>query len=641
MTKQPRRAGSPTDDLFAAFDVALFEHHATGVFTPIGKIPEWLPTAGNLTDDFPLLDLFLSELEANWAGQSDIWTETSAGGNELYLQAIAATLGGRHFVAIRSMPPALFTYQQLAHDFELAKEKIEKLNIELARATQAKSDFLATMSHEIRTPLNAIIGMADVLSASSLTPDQQKSVDVFQRNGVGLLTLINDILDLSKVESGRIDLESIAFDLRDVVARAMEVVEGRVNAKGLALHRSIAPDVPNYLIGDPNRLRQIIINLLGNSIKFTETGGLEVEVTLEKRGAGTPARSVGTPAHASNKALFLLFAIRDTGIGIPADKLSSIFESFTQVDASTTRKYGGTGLGLTISKRLVELMGGCIWVESTLGVGSTFYFTAAFGIQESPTETLQPKATVEDLESRLAGARILLADDSDDNRYLIQSYLKRTQTVIDIAENGAIAVEKAKASRYDVILMDVEMPVMDGAEATAEIRKHDTSTPILALTAHAFAEMTARSLEAGFTAVLTKPIRKVTLLESLTTHAPRNTGDPVAGGFTQRGALPRVFIPIEPGLEDVVPSYLEKRRADVATYRAALAVSDFDSIKKLAHKMKGTGAGYGFQALTDLGSTLERAAIDGNGPQVSQSLDDLALYLDSIELQYSQGQRRI
>jgi signal transduction histidine kinase/CheY-like chemotaxis protein len=624
-----------TDDIFAALDVALFEHHTTGVFKPIGKTPPWLPTTGNLTDDFPLLELFLSGLEQSWTGQSDVWTESHPdGAEELYLQAIAATLAGRQFIAIRSMPPALFTYQQLAHDFQLSEQKVEKLNVELARATQAKSDFLAAMSHEIRTPLNAIIGMADVLSGTPLTPDQQKCVDVFQRNGVALLTLINDILDLSKVESGRVELEKIDFDLSDVVSRAVEVVASRASGKGLYLRSTIASDVPNCLIGDPNRLRQIIINLLGNSIKFTDKGGLEVKVSL------SPDRS--TPAQASKKAILLRIGIHDTGIGIPPDKLGAIFESFTQVDASTTRKYGGTGLGLTISKQLVELMDGRIWVESTLGVGSTFYFTASLGVQENQMQ--KPAAvTAKASTTNMAGTRILLADDSEDNRYLILSYLKSSQTTIDIAENGQIAVDKFKAAKYDVVLMDMEMPIMDGAQATAEIRKHDKQTPILALTAHAFAEMTHRSLEAGFTAVLTKPIRKATLLEALLSHTATLTqpttpdqscgaGDLVAGGSS---AAPKTVIPVEPGMEDVVPGYLEKRRADLGVYRAALSANDLDGIKKLAHKMKGTGAGYGFQTLTDLGASLERAAIDRNSARIAKDLDELAVYLESIELKYS------
>ncbi|HEX4274717.1 MAG TPA: ATP-binding protein [Bryobacteraceae bacterium] len=624
-----------TSALFAALGLAVFEHRADGLFNRIGPTPAWLQLAGDpvdLVDAYPLLDLFLSECEENWTGHSDVWTEPDPDrpgeSGEFYLQAVAAEASGRRYLAIKSLPQALFTYQQLAHDFELEKDKVEKLSRELEikraeaeRATQAKSDFLASMSHEIRTPLNAIIGMADVLSGTALTGDQQKCVDVFQRNGVALLTLINDILDLSKVESGRVELESIEMDLRDVVARAMEVVENRATTKSLALNQTIAAAVPVHLIGDPNRLRQIIINLLGNSIKFTDKGGLEVLVDFDPN---------------DNRSGRLRFGIRDSGIGIPADKLSAIFDSFTQVDASTTRKYGGTGLGLTISKQLVELMDGRIWAESTLGVGSTFYFTAGFGLQESwvdgkGKEEEKTKATIEEIEATLAGARILLADDSEDNRYLILSYLKRSQAVVEIAENGEIAARKFREGDYDVVLMDVEMPVMDGSQATAAIRAQEKETgaqptPVLALTAHAFADMAARSLEAGFTAVLTKPIRKATLLEALAAHC-------TAGGFA--AGVPKNVIEVEDDMKDVVPGYLEKRRAEITVYNEALAASDFDAIKKLAHKMKGTGAGYGFPVLTELGATLEKAAIDGNAGQLAESLRQFAVYLESIELKYS------
>jgi hypothetical protein len=400
----------------------------------------------------------------------------------------------------------------------------------------------------------------------------------------------------------------------------MEVVENRATAKSLALNQTIAAAVPVHLIGDPNRLRQIIINLLGNSIKFTDKGGLDVLVDFDPN---------------DNRPGRLRFGIRDSGIGIPADKLSAIFDSFTQVDASTTRKYGGTGLGLTISKQLVELMDGRIWAESTLGVGSTFYFTAGFGLQESwvdgkGKEEEKTKATIEEIEATLAGARILLADDSEDNRYLILSYLKRSQAVVEIAENGEIAARKFREGDYDVVLMDVEMPVMDGSQATAAIRAQEKETgaqptPVLALTAHAFADMAARSLEAGFTAVLTKPIRKATLLEALA-HC-------TAGGLA--AGVPKNVIEVEDDMKDVVPGYLEKRRAEIPVYNEALAASDFDAIKKLAHKMKGTGAGYGFPVLTELGATLEKAAIDGNAGQLAESLRQFAVYLESIELKYS------
>jgi signal transduction histidine kinase/DNA-binding response OmpR family regulator len=631
------------DDLFSALDLAVFERRADGLFDPLGCLPQWLRApAGpiDLCDRFPLLELFISECEAEWNRQSDVWTEADPGGGELYLQAVAATHENRRLIALKSLPEALFTYQQLAHDFELEKEKVERLSRqleikarELRRATQAKSDFLATMSHEMRTPLNAIIGMADVLSATPLSAEQQKCVDVFQRNGVSLLALINDILDLSKVEAGKIDLEATAMDLRDVIARAMEVVEGRAKAKGLSLRQMIASPVPVHLVGDPNRLRQIIINLLGNSIKFTDRGGLDVRVELDPDD-DRPGR--------------LRFGISDTGIGIPEDKLGLIFESFSQADSSTTRRYGGTGLGLAISKRLVELMGGRIWVESQVGVGSVFFFTAGFEvganqIEQDLPEAAQASRPVEELESLVGGLRILLADDSDDNRYLIHSYLKRSDATVETAENGEAAVRMFRAGYYDVVLMDVEMPVMDGYQATAEIRRFEKergspAIPVLALTAHAFAEMAVRGREAGFTALLTKPIRKVSLLEALVEHGQKNAGkkatDDKIVGATR---ISRNLVQVEDGMEDVVPGYLAKRRAEVSVYTDALSRDDFDSIKHLAHKMRGTGAGYGFPVLTELGHVMEKAAMAGDAARIRESVNQFALYLDSIDLKYSSG----
>src|SRR5580658_7256876 len=620
-----------TEDLFAALDLAMFERRADGLFEPVGRMPAWMPLSTSpvdLNDLFPVLEFFASEWETKWEGESDIWTYSDPRGGELHLVGVATTLADRRFIALKSLPGQA-TYQQLFHDVEISKEKVEKLTRQLEikkqeaeRATQAKSDFLATMSHEIRTPLNAIIGMADVLSATPLSSDQQKCVDVFQRNGVSLLNLINDILDLSKVEAGRVDLEATEMDLREVIARAMEVVEVRATAKALSLRQVIAPGVPLQLIGDPHRLRQIIINLLGNSIKFTDQGGLEVRVDLDPDDT-RPGR--------------LRFGISDTGIGIPQDKLGLIFESFSQADSSTTRKYGGTGLGLAISKQLVELMDGRIWVESQLGVGSVFFFTAGFQVQANQSakekKTQAASAPVADLESQVAGLRILLADDSDDNRYLIRSYLKRSQVGIEIAENGEIAARKFREGHYDVVLMDVEMPVMDGYQATAEIRRFEKetgspATPVLALTAHAFAEMAVRGMEAGFTALLTKPIRKVTLLEALVEHGSKQS----AGGRTASAVLePEVpaaseknLIQVEEGMEDVVPGYLAKRRADVPVYAAALAKDDFESIRQLAHKMKGTGSGYGFPVLTELGGALEQAAMDKDSARIRESLNRLA-----------------
>ena len=652
---------SVLSDLPAALDVAVFEEVSKGQFRPIGQLPNWWALLGPSNDNareldlggqFPILELFLPEGEAVWDDEtstrieSDIWTEHDAEGGRLYLRAVATRVGSRRLIVLVMQPKELFTYQQLAHDLELEKEKVECVSGQLElrrqeaeRATRAKSDFLAVMSHEIRTPLNAIIGMADLLSATTLTPEQQKYVDVFQRNGVGLLNLINDILDLSKVESGKIELESVEMDLRDVIGRAVEVIEGRARAKGLLLTCTIEPSVPVQLVGDPNRLRQILINLLGNSIKFTDQGRLEVHVS---------------PDPEQDRAGHLRFAVSDTGVGIPQDKVDLVFESFTQADSSTTRKYGGTGLGLTIARQLVELMGGRIWVESQVGIGSTFFFTAVFQLQEHPSAALrphEPQTSFADRERAVSGLRILLADDSEDNRFLILSYLKQAHCSIEIAENGEVAADMFRSGRYDVVLMDLEMPVMDGYAATREIRRFERETaaqavPVLALTAHALADVAGQSLEAGFPAQLTKPIRKVDLLEALArcvrSGQPTNSSDTAHAipietePRTREQSSGRIRIRVEQGMEDVVPAYLDKRRADVLSYRGALAVGDFETIRMLGHKMKGTGAGYGFEALTSLGAAIERAAQNQDAAAVRKTVSEVARFLDSVALEYSQ-----
>jgi CheY-like chemotaxis protein len=400
----------------------------------------------------------------------------------------------------------------------------------------------------------------------------------------------------------------------------MEAVETRAASKGLSVVQTIDPEVPYFLVGDPNRLRQILINLMGNSIKFTDRGGVQIHVEPD------PEESV--PGR-------LRFAVTDTGIGIAPHKIAGVFERFAQADASITRQYGGSGLGLTIARQLVELMGGRIWVESTPGAGSTFFFTAVFGVRANrhvagETSPLPPANT----DLRAGGWRILLADDSEDNRFLILSYLKLSGSAIDVAENGAVAMELFRNRQYDIVLMDVEMPVMDGYTATRAIRAFEHSrggaaTPVLALTAHAFAGMAQKSIEAGFTEVLTKPIRRVTLLEALAKYPNRDSAS-----VTDR-SVPVVKILVEEGLEDVAPGYLAKRRAEVAAYREALTSKNMDAIRTMAHRMKGTGAGYGFPVLTELGAALEQSAVSSDTEKIRRKVDELAKYLSTIELEYT------
>jgi signal transduction histidine kinase/CheY-like chemotaxis protein len=421
----------------------------------------------------------------------------------------------------------------VAHGFELRFRNLdlvedvtranEELRVEMARreaaervlvtakdaaegANAAKSRFLAKMSHEIRTPMNGIIGMTELLKESGLSAGQRRYADHVDEAARSLLQIVNDILDVSRVEAGRLTLERRDFDLRSTVVGAIRLVEGKAREKGLGLHWSVADRLPASVNGDPGRLRQILVNLVGNAVKFTPAGTVEVLVD-----SADPAPADGCT---------LRFEVLDTGVGIPAEAQAHLFEPFVQVDDSMSRRFGGTGLGLAICRQLVEMMGGAIGLESRPGEGARFWFTARFG---SAAPIAPPVEDGRVPAPRVLDGRVLLVDDNPVNREIALAALAGFGCDVEVAEDGAAAVALAAGRRYDVILMDCEMPGVDGYDATRAIRAHEAASaadgrrrvPILALTASALTTDRERALDAGMDEHLSKPFTREDLGRSL------------------------------------------------------------------------------------------------------------------------------
>lgn len=703
----------------------------------------------------------------------EIYTPNAFGGEGAYLWGVAAPLkneSGRIIGAVECM--------RNITERKTAEQELERAKAAAEAATHAKSDFLARMSHEIRTPMNAILGMTELIADTQLDYDQTDYVETLHSSSEMLLSIINDILDFSKIEANQIEIEAIPFDLITHVEDICRIMSVKAHEKGLEIAYRVSPQVHPYVIGDPTRLKQILINLLSNAIKFTDHGQVALHIIPSPKSKGQVQISVS-----------------DTGIGIPEEKFQTIFDSFSQADTSTTRSYGGTGLGLAISKRLVELMGGRIWLESECGAGTTFNFTVNLTATQHPPRTDK----FADIQKDLLGKKILVVDDNDTNRLLLYDYLSRWGAIVSLADNGHTAltaivnadtnnspfdivfldvlmpemdgmnlaaiikqhplesspkiiintssdayedrikakelsldgflakpirradlvnvlasihgqmqhitlprhktntslelgsskrlllVEDIAANRkviikflqgtninvieavngktaveaytqangdFDIVLMDREMPEMDGLEATTAIRRYENDynlphTPIIALTAHAFSQHKIECLEAGCDAFLSKPVSKSKLIQTIETqllkfsnNAERSheseTGNAAASDAIpkQGGETAPIAVAIDADLEDLMPEFLEELSQEMKNMELALEQNDFADLRRLAHGFKGAAGNYGMQKLQDAYYELEKAATKENEGRCRQMLENAASILSRLEIKY-------